>query len=59
MTGEKARPIGCLCPLADSSKSVVKGGTFVFSGEGYLSTVIDFQQHWTASGWTHPSGANH
>ena len=45
--------------MADSSKSVVKEGTFVFSGEGYLSTGIDTQQHWTASGWTHPSGANH
>lgn len=59
MSGAQARPIECWCPLADSSKSVVKEGTFVFSGEGYLSTVIDIQQHWTASGCTHPSSANH
>lgn len=59
MSRKQARPIGCWFPFADSSKSVVKEGTFVFSGEGYLSTVIDIQQHWTASGWTHPSGANH
>lgn len=59
MRGEQARQIGYWCPLADSSKSVVKEGTFVFGGEGYLSTVIDIQLHWTASGCTHPSGANH
>lgn len=57
--GEGARLMGCWCPLAASSKSVVKEGAFVFSGEGYLSTVIDIQQHWTAWGCTHPSGANH
>lgn len=57
--GEKARAIGYWCALADSSKSVVKEGTFVFRREGYLSTVIDIQQHWTASGCIHPSGANH
>lgn len=51
--------MGCGRPLAASSKSVVKEGTFVFSGEGYLSAVIDIQQHWTALGCTHPSGANH
>lgn len=59
MRRAQARPIGCWCPLADSSKSVEKEGTFVFSGEGYLSTVIDIQQHWTASGCNHPFGANH
>lgn len=59
MSRAPAWPIGCWCPLADSSKSVEKEGTFVFSGEGYLSAVIDIQQHRTASGCSHPSAANH
>lgn len=55
--GAQSRPIGCWCPLAVSSKSVVKEGAFV-SREGYLSTVIDIQQLCTASGCTHPFGAS-